>query len=139
MSFYFSYPTQPTGSLFGSFPAFPTTNYGLTISGIGYEIPIPNISAIPHWVGQIFAWFIGLIGAYFLYGVQLVLMYTANLSLYVIYGIDTLFTTYISDIQTIGNGTGIFAPIIEITMIALLIPVVFGIFAIAQKITELVL
>ena len=139
MSFYFSYPSIPQGSLFGSFPGFPMTTYGLTITGMIYVIPTPNVSGIPHWVGQIFAWFIGLIGAYFIYGIQLVLMYAGNLSLYVIYGINSLFTTYISDIQTIGNGTGIFAPIIEIAMIGLLIPVVFGIFAIAQKITELVL
>lgn len=139
MSFYFSHPTQPTGSLFGNFPSFPMTTYGLTIAGITYGMPIPNVSGIPHWIGQIFAWFLGLIGAYFFYGVQLILMYIGNISLYVIYELQALFTTYISDIQTIGNGTGIFAPIIEIAMIGLLIPVVFGIFAIAQKITELVL
>ena len=139
MSFYFSYPNTPTGSLFGSFPGFPMTIYPLNIAGITYVIPSPNVSGIPQWIGQVFAWFLGLIGAYFLYGVQLILTYIGNISLYVIYELQALFTTYISDIQTIGNGTGIFAPIIEIAMIGLLIPVVFGIFAIAQKITELVL
>lgn len=130
-----NFPPFPTQSAYGSFPAFPTYTFSVSLpSWLGgaqlFSVSLPNLAAIPTWIAQIFAYFIGWIGAFLLWLVQVLVIVIS-------YPIDQLINLasdalnwLISAIEGISSRAGIFGPVVAALLMGmLLVAIVVGIFA----------
>lgn len=148
----FSYPIFPKSSAFGAFPAFPTTTWSVSIpTKIGilpvppplggytlFSIGIPNIGAIPTWIGNIFLWAIGWGGAIFKYAVIYAVAVIVNTVLYILGLGAGLITAIMSTTETMTAPLGIWAIPIDITIAGLLtIAIVIGIWGIIKGIQSI--
>ena len=141
-------PAAPSGSLYGSFPAFPTTNFGWNYHipwpinyTIGFNLTVPNFGGIMEWIIHIFEWFIGWGAAYYSYGLQYAADTIANTFIYVISAIMGIFDSLISTVQYIGQTTGIWGIPIEMALIGIImlgmVLLGMGIVKAGQAISEL--
>ena len=142
-------PAAPSGSLYGSFPPFPTTTYSWGVYlgwpldyNIGFSIKVPNFGGIMEWIIHIFEWFIGWGAAYFSYGLQYAADTIANTFIYIISAIMGIFDSLFNTIQYIASTTGIWGIPIEMALIGIImlgmVLLGMGIVKAGQAISEMI-
>lgn len=130
-----NFPPFPTQSAYGPFPPFPTYTFTVSLpsflgGGQLFSVQLPNLAGIPTWIAQIFAYFIGWIGAFLLWLVQ-------ALVIVISYPIDALINLassalswIISQIEAISQRAGVFGPVVAALLMGmLLVAVIVGTFA----------
>ena len=141
-------PAAPSGSLYGSFPAFPTTNFGWNYHipwpinyTIGFNLTVPNFGGIMQWIINIFEWIIGWAAAYIFYAMEYAGDEIMNVFIYVIGVIMGVFDSLISTVQYIGQTTGIWGIPIEMAIIGMimigLVFLGFGLVKLGSKVVDL--
>jgi len=122
-----SLPTFPTASLYtGTIPPFPTYNWswGFNFFGTweGFSIALPNVLAIPQWIGEVIIygalWIFGWIAAVYQFAVQYLAVESQNLTTS---GISFAFGTYdriLSTVEGITGNTGILSPLLTTLIIS---------------------
>ena len=131
-----NFPPFPTQSAYGPFPSFPTYTFKVDLpsflgGGQLFSVALPNLAGIPTWIAKIFAYFIGWIGAFLLWLVQvLVIVISDPIDYLVNLGTNALNWT-IQEIESISYRAGIFSPILAALLMGmLLVAVIVGAFAI---------
>ena len=131
-----NFPPFPTQSAYGPFPSFPTYTFKVNLpsflgGGQLFSVALPNLAGIPTWIAKIFAYFIGWIGAFLLWLVQvLVIVISDPIDYLVNLGTNALNWT-IQEIESISYRAGIFSPILAALLMGmLLVAVIAGAFAI---------
>ena len=136
------YPTQPEGSLYGSFPAFPTESIGYHYNILGYNlgfsVSIPDVVEIPLWIFEIVEYALGYAGAYFEYILQYITAWIGNTIIYVFASLLGIFDSILGTIEQITAKAGIWAIPFDMIIIGLmLVALVMLGFAIIKGITKL--
>lgn len=137
-----NFPAFPTQSLYGSFPSFPTYTFGWHLpswmGGYGFSVSLPNLTGIPDWIAEIFAYALGWVAAFFLWIVE-VIVYGISVPLndlinYASAGINWTFQA----IEQISGQAGVFGPIVAALLGgALLLVIILGVFAFISLLSKL--
>ena len=130
-----NFPPFPTQSAYGSFPSFPTYTFKVDLpSFLGgaqlFSVSLPNLAGIPTWIAQIFAYFIGWIGAFLLWLVQVFVIVISDPIDYLVNLGSNAINWTIQEIESISSHAGIFAPVVAALLMGMLLVVlVVGLFA----------
>ena len=130
-----NFPPFPTQSAYGPFPSFPTYTFKVDLrsflgGGQLFSVALPNLAGIPTWIAQIFAYFIGWIGAFLLWLVQALVILISDPFDYLMNLFSDAVSLTFRDIEAISAHAGIFAPVVAALLTGLLIvAIVVGIFA----------
>ena len=161
----FSFPSFPTQSAYGAFPSFPyykmsipdladlpgyiksVSAYYANVFNYPYSNPpaiaswnidIPNITAIPLWVGKLFLWGIGWAGAIFKYAIIYAVALVVNVILYLLSIAMGLVTGILTSTEAYTAPLGIWAiPINAAVAGFLLIAVVLGVFGLVKGVKSI--
>jgi len=124
-----SFPSFPTSSLYtASVPSFPTIpfKWGFWFFNTyeGFNISIPNITQIPEWIGSLIEyvvlWALGWAGAVFQFLIQYAQAGVEEITEEVLYQANSTFYWTVMTIKQITGYSGIFAPIVAITLLSTL-------------------
>ena len=130
-----NFPPFPTQSAYGPFPSFPTYTFKVDLpsflgGGQLFSVALPNLAGIPTWIAQIFAYFIGWIGAFLLWLVQVFVIAISDPIDYLVNLGSNAVNWTIQEIESISSHAGIFAPVVAALLMGMLLVVlVVGIFA----------
>jgi hypothetical protein len=132
-----SFPPFPTQSLYGAFPPFPIYVYseGWNIAGTfyGFSITLPNLIGIPAWTFKVFEYFIGWIGAFFLWAIKSIVVAVGGPISYLINLAFQIFTGIFKAIELVSSHAGIFSPIVASALVGLLMAgIILGVYGIAN-------
>lgn len=146
-------PPFPTQSLDGNFPSFPvghveipnildlpsyiysvTTYYGNPFNYpyrnppiiAGWNIPYPNLLALPGFFKQIFLWLLGWAGAVFEWSFKWLSVESTNLAVWAINGLSGITQSLTLTSENISRSTGIFQPIIFALLAGMILFAVVG-------------